>query len=88
VPNLGTALRPCLSSSISGLSRLVEEPPVICDRGGDRLMQEALEQNDELRAAIEQAREMVIRAIAVLDQSGAPADIAAHLDLAVHRMSR
>lgn len=51
-------------------------------------MSEAIQQADGLRAALDHARELVVRAIAVLDQAGAPADIAAHLDLAVHRMAQ
>lgn len=42
---------------------------------------------DGLREAIEAARALVVEAIARLDEAGAPADIAAHLDFALHRMS-
>lgn len=50
-------------------------------------MTEALQQPDELRAALAEARELVVRAVAILDEAGAPSDIAAHLDLALHRMA-
>ena len=39
------------------------------------------------RTSIAHARTLVIQAIRNLDEAGAPADIAAYLDLAVHRMS-
>ena len=36
--------------------------------------------------SIARARSLVLRAIRELDEAGAPADIAAHLDHAAHRM--
>ncbi len=49
-------------------------------------MSEALQQTDELRVALDEAHALVTQAITILDAANAPADIAAHLDLAVHRM--
>lgn len=49
-------------------------------------MSEALPRANGLRGAIEMARTLVMEAIETLDEVGAPADIAAHLDFAVHRM--
>lgn len=50
-------------------------------------MGEALRQADALKGEIEAARALVVEAIARLDLAGAPADIAAHLDFALHRMT-
>lgn len=50
-------------------------------------MGEALGRSDGLRGAIEAARGLVVEAIAQLDEAGAPADIAAHLDFALNRMA-
>ena len=49
-------------------------------------MAAASQQFDVARSAICEVRAMVAEAIAKLDEAGAPADIAAHLDLALHRM--
>lgn len=51
------------------------------------VMGEALRQADALKGEIEAARALVVEAIARLDLAGAPADIAAHLDFALHRMT-
>lgn len=51
-------------------------------------MSEALHQSDILQAALDQARELVVRAMAILDAARAPADIAAHLNFAIHRKTR
>lgn len=50
-------------------------------------MGESLRQADGLQREIEAAHELVVEAIARLDAAGAPADIAAHLDFALHRMT-
>lgn len=49
-------------------------------------MGEAMPRADGLREAIEAAHASVVEAITRLDEAGAPADIAAHLDFALHRM--
>ena len=49
-------------------------------------MSRAIERGELLRAALNEARDLVERAIRILDEAGASADIAAHLDLAIHRM--
>jgi DNA-binding GntR family transcriptional regulator len=41
---------------------------------------------DDYSPAVERAHRLVLEAIKELDDAGAPADIAAHLDLATHRM--
>lgn len=50
-------------------------------------MSAALSKPDGYRGAIDRARELVQEAIGLLDEAGAPADIAAHLELALHRMT-
>jgi hypothetical protein len=39
------------------------------------------------RGTLENARDLVQQAISLLDAAGAPADIAAHLDLAAQRLA-
>jgi len=51
-------------------------------------MGEAQSKDGELAGALAEALELVTAALARLDEAGAPADIGAHLDLALHRMSR
>ena len=51
-------------------------------------MGQALEESTEPYAALERAKLLVSEAIAELDACGAAADIAAHLDLALHRIDR
>jgi len=51
-------------------------------------MGEAQSEDNELRQAIARAFHLVSDALARLDEAGAPADIGAHLDLALHRMGR
>jgi hypothetical protein len=49
---------------------------------------EAQLKNDAVDDAIARAIELVSEALAGLDETDAPADIGAHLDLALHRMRR
>jgi hypothetical protein len=49
-------------------------------------MGQALEVSMEPQAVLERAKALVVEAMAELDRCGAPADIAAHLDFAVHRI--
>jgi hypothetical protein len=49
-------------------------------------MGQALRDLNEPRAGLERAKALIVEAIAELDGCGAPADIAAHLDLAVNRI--
>lgn len=51
-------------------------------------MGEAQLKNVALDDVIARAIELVSEALANLDEAGAPADIGAHLDLALHRMRR
>ena len=51
-------------------------------------MSKALGHGELLRAALIEARQLVERAIRILDEAGASADIAAHLDLAINRMDQ
>jgi hypothetical protein len=51
-----------------------------------RVMGQALEVSMEPQAVLERAKALVVEAMAELDRCGAPADIAAHLDFAVHRI--
>ena len=53
---------------------------------GGRDMGEAQSKDGELAGALAEAFELVTAALARLDEAGAPADIGAHLDLALHRM--
>jgi hypothetical protein len=50
-------------------------------------MGQALKDPSQWQSAIERAKSLVSEAMAELDAVGAPGDIAAHLDLAVHRMT-
>lgn len=47
----------------------------------------ALSKADDIRVSIELAHQLVTDAIRELDRVGAPADLGAHLDLALHRMT-
>ena len=51
-------------------------------------MGEAQLTDNVLSSAIAKAFDLVSEALARLDEAGAPADIGAHLDLALHRMGR
>lgn len=51
-------------------------------------MLDSLSRIADVRAAVLRAQKLVTEAIAALDQAGAPADIAAHLDTALHCMMR
>ena len=51
-------------------------------------MGEAQLRNTDPDYAIERSIELISEALALLDASDAPADIGAHLDLALHRMRR
>lgn len=51
-------------------------------------MKVAISTADDYRSAVERARNLVVEAIAALDDAHAPGDIAAHLDLATHRISQ
>ena len=52
-----------------------------------RPLAEPLTKSTDFRTAIERAMALVTDAINELDDAGAPADIAAHLETAVHRMT-
>lgn len=60
----------------------------IFPRTGGRDVLEKLNQSTDMRAALLSAHDLVTEAIAQLDGAGAPADIAAHLDTALHRITR
>ena len=49
---------------------------------------EAQLKDNVLSQAIAEAFDLVSKALARLDEADAPADIGAHLDLALHRMGR
>jgi hypothetical protein len=51
-------------------------------------MGEAQLKDGELAGALAEAFDLVSAALARLDEADAPADIGAHLDLALHRMRR
>jgi hypothetical protein len=51
-------------------------------------MKVAISTADDYHRAVERARKLVVEAIATLDDAHAPGDIAAHLDLAAHRMEQ
>ena len=51
-------------------------------------MGEAQLTDNALNHAIAKAFDLVSEALATLDEADAPADIGAHLDLALHRMGR
>ena len=51
-------------------------------------MGDAQAKDTELSQAIAKAFDLVSDALTILDEAGAPADIGAHLDLALHRMGR
>ena len=55
---------------------------------GSKGMKVAISTADDYRSAVERARNLVVEAIATLDDAHAPGDIAAHLDLAAHRMAQ
>ena len=55
---------------------------------GGRSMGKAQLTDNVLGQAIAKAFDLVSEALARLDEAGAPADIGAHLDLALHRMGR
>jgi len=50
-------------------------------------MSVALTKSDDFKLAIERAYRQVTEALRELDAVNAPADIGAHLDLALHRMA-
>lgn len=50
-------------------------------------MSVALTKSDDFNSAIERAYQQVTEALRELDAVNAPADIGAHLDLALHRMT-
>ena len=51
-------------------------------------MSEAQLKKANLEDALARASDLVSEALAFLDEANAPADIGAHLDLALHRMGR
>lgn len=50
-------------------------------------MSAALSNQNKGPEAVERARDLVREAVALLDAARAPADIAAHLEVAIHRMT-
>lgn len=43
--------------------------------------------SSDVEPSLERAQDLIVEAIRLLDEAGAPSDIAAHLDLALHRLS-
>lgn len=65
----------------------IHPPCYSCEDSGVR-MGEALPKSTGLLTSLEEALRLTTEAIVVLDAAGAPGHIAAHLDLAAHRITK